>query len=48
MALNKTNIPDSELEILARAFLPDIIAFFETEEGRKEFEEWKTNKDNNK
>ena len=29
------------LEILERCFLPDIQAFFETEEGRKEYEAWK-------
>ncbi len=29
---------------LASTFLPDIIAFYESEEGRKEFEDWKQNK----
>jgi len=41
MAANKCNIPKHELEILARHFLPQIQAFFESEEGRKEYEEWK-------
>lgn len=41
MAANKCNIPKQELEILARHFLPQIQAFFESEEGRKEYEEWK-------
>ena len=41
MAANKFNIPKQELEILARHFLPQIQAFFESEEGRKEYEEWK-------
>ena len=41
MAANKFNIPKHELEILARHFLPQIQAFFETEQGRKEFDEWK-------
>lgn len=41
MAANKWNIPKHELETLARCFLPDIQAFFESEEGRKEYEEWK-------
>lgn len=36
------NIPDYEYENLAQHFLPQIQAFFETEQGRKEFEEWKT------
>ena len=41
MAANRSNIPKHELEILARHFLPQIKAFFESEEGRKEYEEWK-------
>ena len=41
MAANKCNIPKQELEILARHFFPQIQAFFESEEGRKEYEEWK-------
>ena len=35
------NIPKSEIESLARFLLPEIQRFFESEEGRKEFEEWK-------
>ncbi len=35
------DIPDYEYENLARHFLPQIQAFFETEQGKKEFEEWK-------
>ena len=41
-------IPKHELEAIARCFLPDIIAFFESEEGRKEFEEWKRQQELNK
>ena len=41
MSAHKSNIPKHELEKLASCFLPDIIAFFETEEGRREYEEWK-------
>lgn len=41
MATKKWNIPNHELEALARCFFPDIQAFFESEEGRKEYEEWK-------
>jgi hypothetical protein len=42
MASPKNKIPKSEIESLARTFLPDIIAFFESEEeeGKKEYEEW--------
>lgn len=41
MAANKFNIPKQELETLARHFLPQIQAFFESEEGRKEYEDLK-------
>ena len=34
------NLPKHELVALARCFLPDILAFYETEEGQKEYEEW--------
>ena len=38
---NTSWLPDHELEAIARCLLPDIIAFYETEEGIREFEEWK-------
>ena len=38
---NNTGIPDFEIDSLARALLPAIQRFFETEEGKREFEEWK-------
>ncbi len=38
------NLPDHEIEALARCFLPDILAFFESEEGKAEFEAWKAEK----
>ena len=34
-------IPKDKVEAIAEMILPDIIAFFETEEGKKVFEEWK-------
>ena len=37
----KSGVPKHELEAIVRTFLPDIIAFFQSEEGRKEFQEWK-------
>lgn len=46
---NTTGIPDFEIESLARAFAPAILDFFRTEEGRREFEEWKAKRQlNNK
>ena len=38
---NNTGIPDFEIDSLERALLPAIQRFFETEEGKREFEEWK-------
>ena len=39
--VNHTNIPQHEIEKIARCILPDILAFYESEEGQKEFSEWK-------
>ena len=36
-----TGIPLHEVEAFARILLPQIQAFFESEEGQKEFAEWK-------
>lgn len=36
-----TNIPQQEIETLARCLLPEIQKFFESPEGQKEFEQWK-------
>jgi len=36
-----TGIPRHEIESLARSLLPTMQAFFESEEGKREFEEWK-------
>ena len=33
-------ISEDAAESLFRCFLPDIVSFFESESGRKEFEEW--------
>ena len=38
---NTTGIPDFEIDSLARALLPAIQNLFETEEGKREFEAWK-------
>ena len=38
---NNTGIPDCEIDALARAILPAIRALFETEDGQREFEEWR-------
>ena len=36
-----TGIPKHEIEALARVPLPEIQKFFESEDGQREFEEWK-------
>ena len=40
MASKTIEIPKRELQALARAFADDIVAFFESEEGKREYEEW--------
>jgi hypothetical protein len=47
MASKEYNIPKSEYEKLAWTFLPDIIAFYESEEGQKEYKEWLEQKKKN-
>ena len=34
-------IPKDKVEAIAEMILPDIITFFQTDEGKKVFEEWK-------
>lgn len=38
---NNTGIPQHQIEAIARCILPDILAFYESEEGQREFAEWK-------
>ena len=38
---NHSDLPDYEIEKIARCILPDILALFKSEEGQKEFAEWK-------
>ena len=35
------DIPEDLIKEIARCLVPDIIAFFETEEAKREFEAWK-------
>ena len=39
--INNTDIPQHQIEVIARCILPDILAFYESEEGQREFSEWK-------
>jgi hypothetical protein len=38
---NKSVLPGHEVEALARCFLPAIREYYETEEGKSAFAEWK-------
>lgn len=40
-----TVIPKHEVEALARILLPEIQRFFESEEGKREFAEWKAQRE---
>ncbi len=45
---NKSNvnqIPQHEIDALARCLLPELIAFYDSDDGQKEFEQWKTDVD---
>ena len=39
--INNSRIPQHEIEKIARCIFPDILAFYESEEGQREFAEWK-------
>ena len=41
--INNT-IPQHEIEAIAHCILPDIMAFYESEEGQREFAEWQVQK----
>ena len=42
---NNSGIPQHVIEIFARILLPDIITFYESEEGQRDFAEWKAARD---
>ena len=37
---NNTTIPQYQIEAIARCILPDILAFYKSEEGQRKFAEW--------
>ena len=39
--INNSDIPQHQIEAIARCIMPDILAFYESEEGQPEFAEWK-------
>ena len=38
--INNSGIPQHEIEHIAWCILPDILAYYESEEGQREFLEW--------
>lgn len=38
-------LPQQELESLARCLLPEMLSFFESEEGKKELKKWEKGKE---
>ena len=46
--INNTDIPQHQIEAIARCILPDILAFYESEEGQREFAEWKAQQEKDK
>ena len=43
--VNNTDIPQHQIEVIARCIMPDILTFYESEEGQREFAEWKAQRD---
>ena len=43
--IDRSPYPQSAIEAIARSLWPDIQAYFESEEGQKEFAAWKTQQD---
>ena len=37
----KSDFPESEIEALAHCLMPDILKYFNSDEGKKEFKAWK-------
>ena len=42
---NETQVPADAIEALARHLLPAIRSYFESEEGKATFDEWKSRQD---
>ena len=42
---NNSGIPQHEIENIARILLPDILDYYESEEGQREIAEWKAAQD---
>ena len=38
--INNSGIPEHEIEHIGRCILPDILAYYESQAGQREFREW--------
>ena len=43
--INNSGIPQHEIEYITRCILPDILAYYDSEEGQREFREWLTQRE---
>ena len=43
--MNKSDIPQHAIETIAQCILPDILEYYESEEGQKAFAEWMENRE---
>ena len=46
--INRTDIPQYQIEAIARCIMPDILAFYESEEGQRELANWKEQREGSK
>lgn len=46
--INRTDIPQYQIEAIARCIMPDILAFYESKEGQQEFAKWKEQREGSK
>ena len=42
------NVPQKEMESIAEMLLSEILAFYETEDGKRVFAEWQKNREENR
>ncbi len=43
--INNSGIPQHAIETVAHCILPDILTYYESEEGQREFREWLAKKE---
>lgn len=46
--IDNSDIPQHLIEAIAYCIMPDILAFYESEEGQREFTEWKKQRETEK